>query len=109
MNAIRSFLLLALIFCAVAASAAPGAPDLNRKDLGEISSVGWRAIEKAMPVFRRQRPDWVDYRVGVDETDEAFEVGFWRPEDIVTLSYHFNVPPEAQTQHIARGALTVYL
>jgi hypothetical protein len=109
MNVIRSVVLITLVCSGLTASAAPGDPDLNYKQLGEISSSVLRAIEKALPVLRRQRPDWVDYRIEVAEVDEAYMVAFWRPEDIVTLTYDFNLPPEARTRQIARGALTVYL
>jgi hypothetical protein len=79
MNAIRSFILITLVCAGLAARAAPGDPDLNYKDLGEISSIGLRAIEKAMPLFREQMLPWSEYRVGVAEGENDYAVEFWPP------------------------------
>lgn len=99
MNAIRSFFLVALVCCAVAASAAPGDPDLNYKDLGEISSVGLRAVERAMPLFRERVQFWPDYRVGVSEGENDLAVEFWRPGD--------TRPPAAMVIYLDKNTLNV--
>ena len=99
MNAIRSFLSAALVCSALAASAAPGDPDLNYKDLGEISSVGLRAIEKAMPLFRERVQFWPDYRVGVSEGENDIAVEFWRPGD--------TRPPTAIVIYLDKSTLDV--
>jgi hypothetical protein len=46
-----------------------------------LTSFDLRAIERALPELRHQRPDWSDYQISVIETDTSLLVSFWRPED----------------------------
>jgi len=113
MNMIRGLLCLILICMGVGAGAAPGDPVIpNYQSFGEVSSVGLRVIEKALPTLREQRPHWTDYRVDVGEVENEYSAFFWRPEDVITIGFdpvYFPDAAKIPPRKIYRGALVVRL